>query len=52
MLVGIYEVDHKHWNIDGAPWDYGFDLIPEEIDRIAGELRWRGAGTRCCSASG
>ena len=43
MLVGIYEVDHKHWNIDGAPWDYGFDLIPEEIDRIAGELEmaWR-----------
>ena len=38
VLVGIYEVDHKHWNIDGAPWDYGFDLIPEEIDRIAGEL--------------
>ena len=43
VLVGIYEVDHKHWNIDGAPWDYGFDLIPEEIDRIAGELEmaWR-----------
>ena len=43
VLVGIYEVDHKHWNIDGAPWDYGFDLIPEEIDRISGELEmaWR-----------
>ena len=43
VLVGIYEADHKHWNIDGAPWDYGFDLIPEEIDRIAGELEmaWR-----------
>ena len=43
VLVGIYEVDHQHWNIDGAPWDYGFDLIPEEIDRIAGELEmaWR-----------
>ena len=43
VLVGIYEVDHKHWNIDGAPWDYGLDLIPEEIDRISGELEmaWR-----------
>ena len=43
VLVGIYEIDHKHWNIDGAPWDYGFDLIPEEIDRISGELEmaWR-----------
>ena len=38
VLVGIYEIDHKHWNIDGAPWDYGFELINEEIDRISDEL--------------
>lgn len=38
ILVGIYEVNHKHWHMDGAPWDYGFDLIQEDTDRIAGEL--------------
>lgn len=38
MLLGIYEVNHKHWNMDGAPWDYGFDLIQEDKDRIADEL--------------
>ena len=38
MLVGIYEVNHKHWNMDGAPWDYGFELIPPELDRIENEL--------------
>ncbi len=38
ILVGIYEVNHQHWNIDGAPWDYGFELIQENFDRIAGEL--------------
>ena len=38
MLVGIYEINHKHWNIDGAPWDYGFELIPENLDRIENEL--------------
>jgi dimethylglycine dehydrogenase len=38
MLVGIYEVNHKHWHMDGAPWDYGFDLIPEELERIENEL--------------
>lgn len=38
VLVGIYEIDHRHWNIDGAPWDYGFDLIQEDTDRIANEL--------------
>lgn len=38
LLVGIYEQDYKHWNMDGAPWDYGFDLIQEDIDRISDEL--------------
>ncbi len=38
VLLGIYEVNHKHWNIDGAPWDYGFDLIQEDFDRIEREL--------------
>lgn len=38
VLVGIYEQEHKHWNIDGAPWDYGMELIEEELDRITDEL--------------
>ncbi|MCY3873362.1 MAG: FAD-dependent oxidoreductase [Rhodobacteraceae bacterium] len=38
ILIGIYEIDHQHWNIDGAPWDYGFDLIQEDHDRIEDEL--------------
>ncbi len=38
MLVGIYEIRHKHWNMDGAPWDYGFELIQEDLDRIENEL--------------
>lgn len=38
VLLGIYEVHHKHWNMDGAPWDYGFDLIQEDFDRIEKEL--------------
>ncbi len=38
VLVGIYEINHKHWNIDGAPWDYGIELIQEDLDRISDEL--------------
>lgn len=38
VLLGIYEVNHKHWNMDGAPWDYGFELIQEDFDRIEKEL--------------
>ncbi len=38
MLLGIYEINHKHWNMDGAPWDYGIELIQEDTDRISDEL--------------
>lgn len=38
VLLGIYETNPKHWNVDGAPWDYGMELIPEDIERIAPEL--------------
>ena len=38
VLLGIYELNPRHWNVEGAPWDYGMELIPEEIDRIADEL--------------
>ena len=38
LLLGIYELNPKIWNLEGAPWDYGMELIPEEIDRIAPQL--------------
>ena len=38
MLLGIYEIDHQHWMMDGAPWDYGFQLQQEDPDRIEREL--------------
>jgi len=38
LLLGIYEVDHEHWAMDGAPWDYGMELFQEQTDRIENEL--------------
>jgi dimethylglycine dehydrogenase len=38
LLVGIYELNHQHWAIDGAPWDYGMELFNEDLDRISDEL--------------
>ncbi|MEM7489223.1 MAG: FAD-dependent oxidoreductase, partial [Pseudomonadota bacterium] len=38
MLLGIYEIDHQHWMEDGAPWDYGIELLQEDTDRIEREL--------------
>jgi dimethylglycine dehydrogenase len=38
LLLGIYEQNTKHWTMEGAPWDYGIELIQEDIDRIGPEL--------------
>ncbi|WP_167647483.1 GcvT family protein [Mameliella alba] len=38
LLLGIYEVEHEHWAMDGAPWDYGMELFQEQTDRIEHEL--------------
>jgi dimethylglycine dehydrogenase len=38
ILVGIYEIEHEHWAMDGAPWGYGEELFQEQLDRIENEL--------------
>ncbi|MGO9633769.1 MAG: GcvT family protein [Steroidobacteraceae bacterium] len=38
VLLGVYERHPKHWMTEGADWDYGMELLPEEIDRIGEEL--------------
>ncbi len=38
VLVGIYEIEHEHWAMDGAPWEYGEELFQEQLDRIENEL--------------
>ena len=52
VLMGIYEINHKHWAMDGAPWDYGFDLLPPDTDRLEDELALACGDTRCWSAPG
>ena len=38
VLLGLYEQHPRHWEVDGAPWDFGRTLFPEELDRIMPEL--------------
>ena len=38
VLLGIYEINHEHWAMDGAPWDYGMELFQEQTDRIENEI--------------
>ena len=38
VLLGVYERNPRHWAVEGAPWDFGAQLFPEELDRIMPEL--------------
>ncbi|MDH4160060.1 MAG: FAD-dependent oxidoreductase [Actinomycetota bacterium] len=38
VLLGVYEQNPRHWQVDGPGWDYGMELIPKEIERISPEL--------------
>ncbi|HET9680894.1 MAG TPA: FAD-dependent oxidoreductase, partial [Candidatus Limnocylindrales bacterium] len=39
VLLGVYEQNPRHWEVDGAPWDFGMTLLPPDIERIAPELQ-------------
>lgn len=38
MLLGTYEPTSTPWKIDGVPWDFGHELLPPDMDRIAERL--------------
>lgn len=38
VLLGVYEREPRHWKVEGADWDFGMDLLPEDVERIADEL--------------
>ena len=38
MLMGTYEADCKPWSPHQTPWDFGPELLPSDLDRIAPSL--------------
>ncbi len=38
VCLGVYERNPMHWQTGGAPWDFGMELLPEDIERISEEL--------------
>ena len=52
MLLGFYELNPKHWNMEGAPWNYGMELIPEDLDRIEHEIQTGFARYPCLETAG
>ncbi|MGE5461022.1 MAG: GcvT family protein [Solirubrobacterales bacterium] len=38
ILLGVYETHPRHWMVEGADWDFGMELFPEDLERILPEL--------------
>lgn len=38
MLMGTYEKDCRPWSPIETPWDFGHELLAEDLERITGEL--------------
>ena len=38
LLLGVYELNPRHWHVEGAPWDFGMRLLPPDVERIGPEL--------------
>ena len=38
MLMGTYERQGKPWSERATPWDFGHELLPNDLDRIAPSL--------------
>lgn len=34
LVLGLYEQACEHWAVDGTPWDFGHELLPDKLDRI------------------
>ncbi|MXZ81838.1 MAG: FAD-dependent oxidoreductase [Gammaproteobacteria bacterium] len=35
LVIGFYEQDCIPWAVDGTPWNFGHELLPDNLDRIA-----------------
>ena len=38
LCIGFYEQPCKPWAVDGTPWDFGHELLPDNLDKIADSI--------------
>lgn len=40
LCIGFYEQPCKPWAVDGAPWSFGHELLPDDFDKIADSVEF------------
>ncbi len=52
LLYGTYEQDPRHWSRGATPADFGMDLLPPDLDRIAPNLERAAERVPCLATAG
>ncbi len=40
LCIGFYEQPCKPWAVDGTPWEFGHELLPDDFDKIADSIEF------------
>ena len=40
LCIGFYEQNCKPWSVDGTPWDFGHELLPDNLDKITDSIEF------------
>jgi len=38
LVIGMYEQKCEHWGVDGTPWEFGHELLPDKLERVSDKL--------------
>jgi len=40
LCIGFYEQSCRPWAVDGTPWDFGHELLPDDFDKIEDSIEF------------
>jgi len=40
LCIGCYEPPCKPWAVDGTPWDFGHELLPDNLDKVEASIEF------------
>jgi len=52
LVLGVYEQACEHWAVDGTPWDFGHELLPDKLERMMDKLGTAHERYPCLEAAG
>jgi len=52
LVLGLYEQACEHWAVDGTPWDFGHELLPDKLERMMDKLETANVRYPCLEAAG